>query len=316
MIKWGIIGAGNIANRFAESLAQVEGATLYAVANRTVEKAEAFQAQHPCAKAYGDYQTLLDDKEVDAVYIALPHKYHLEWVLKAIEAGKGILCEKPATMNEKENRMIQDKLADQPVFFMEAMKNRFTPAYEEVKDRIEAGEIGQITKVTTSLCRVFDEVQASYHFQPGQGGCLLDMGIYNASLLHGFLPGDYELVDLDYEIHPNQVETYVNATFKVNGAEAILESAFDRATETKAVITGAKGEIVLYDFHRPTKFDITVEGETERIEKPYVVDDFYGEISHVVTHLQEGKLESDRMPVSETIALAKIIDTIKATIFK
>lgn len=316
MIKWGIIGAGNIANRFADSLAQVEGAILYAVANRTVEKAKAFQTQHPCEKAYGDYQALLDDKEVDAVYIALPHKYHLEWVLKAIEAGKGILCEKPATMNEKENRMIQDKLAEQPVFFMEAMKNRFTPAYEEVKRRIEAGEIGQITKVTTSLCRVFDEANASYHFQPGQGGCLLDMGIYNASLLHGLLPGDYELVDLDYEVHPNQVETYVNATFKVNGAEAILESAFDRATETKAVITGAKGEIVLYDFHRPTKFDITVEGETERIEKAYVVDDFYGEISHVVTHLQEGKLESDRMPVSETIALAKIIDTIKATIFK
>ena len=100
MIKWGIIGAGNIANRFATALAQVENASLYAVACRTVEKAEQFQTNHPSEKAYGDYQALLDDPEIDAVYVAVPHKYHQEWVSKALQAKIAVLCEKPAAMTQ------------------------------------------------------------------------------------------------------------------------------------------------------------------------------------------------------------------------
>lgn len=314
MIKWGIIGAGNIANRFAKSLAAVDGAELYAVANRTVDKASAFQAKHPCERAYGSYQELLDDKAVDLVYIALPHKYHLEWVIKAIEAGKGILCEKPATMNQEEAKMIQEKLSGNPVFFMEAMKSRFTPAYEEVKQRIEAGEIGKITRLTTSLCRVFDEENASYHFQPGQGGCLLDMGVYNTALLQDFLPNTFELTSLDYKIHDKGIEEYVNAKFDVAGVEAVLESAFNQHTETKAVFTGELGEITLYDFHRPTTFDIRLNGHTETIECDYIVDDFYGEISHVVSCVKDGKVESNRMPVEDTVAVVAIIDTVKKAI--
>lgn len=157
MIKWGIIGAGNIANRFANSLEEVTDGELYAVANRTIEKAETFKANHPCEKAYGSYQELLDDDQVDAVYIALPHKYHLEWVLKAIQAGKAILCEKPATINQAEVSKIEAALNAKPVFFMEAMKSRFTPAYQAVKELVAQGEIGEVHTVTTSLCRKFDE---------------------------------------------------------------------------------------------------------------------------------------------------------------
>ncbi|RPA59593.1 gfo/Idh/MocA family oxidoreductase [Aerococcus agrisoli] len=316
MINWGIIGAGNIAHRFANSLAQVEGGHLYAVANRTIEKAQAFQADHPSDKAYGSYEELLNDENVDAVYIALPHQLHLEWIEKAFKAGKAVLSEKPATMNVTEAKEIARLQEKYPVFFMEAMKSRFTPAYEAVAQRIQAGEIGDITKITTSLCRVFDEATSSYHFQEGPGGCLLDMGIYNAGLMQGLLPGNYILQDVTFEMHPNNIEKYVYATFDVDGVPTTLESAFDRQTDTEAVITGTKGEIVVYDFHRPTSYAVTIrDGETEYIEAPYVVDDFYGEIKHVVDLLESGKIESDRMPIADTIAMADIISQIKGRIF-
>ncbi|MEY8371184.1 Gfo/Idh/MocA family oxidoreductase [Aerococcaceae bacterium 50-4] len=315
MIKWGIIGAGNIAHRFANSLEEVPDGILYAVANRTTEKAEAFKADHPCDKAYGSYQELLDDRQVDAVYIALPHKFHLEWVLKAIAAGKAILCEKPATMNQAEAEEIEAALASQPVFFMEAMKSRFTPAYQAVKELVKAGEIGDITKISTSLCRKFNEANATYHFEPGQGGCLLDMGVYNVALLEDFLPGEFVLKEIDYELYDDQVEVCVNAVFEVANVEAVVESGFDRLTDARAVISGSKGEIVIHDFHRPTKFDLIVDGKVTNNEIINVVDDFYGEITHVQNNLKAARLESNRMPISDTIKVASIIDQMKAAIF-
>ncbi|GMR69725.1 Gfo/Idh/MocA family oxidoreductase [Aerococcus viridans] len=316
MIKWGIIGAGNIANRFADSLEEVTDGELYAVANRTIEKAEAFKANHPCEKAYGSYQELLDDDQVDAVYIALPHKYHLEWVLQAIDAGKAILCEKPATINQAEVSEIEAALDAKPVFFMEAMKSRFTPTYQAVKELVAQGEIGEIKAITTSLCRKFEEADASYHFEPGQGGCLLDMGVYNVALLEDFLPGEFILKHLDYHLHESRVEVYVNAVFDVNGKEAVLESGFDRLTDAKAVIKGSKGEIVIYDFHRPTKFDFIVGDKVTNNEILNVVDDFYGEITHVHANLKAGRLESNRMSMADTKKLAGIIDQVKAEIFE
>lgn len=315
MIKWGIIGAGNIANRFANSLEEVTNGELYAVANRTIEKAEAFKANHPCEKGYGSYQELLDDDQVDVVYIALPHKYHLEWVLKAIEAGKAILCEKPATLNQAEVEEIEAALEAKPIFFMEAMKSRFTPTYQAVKELVAQGEIGEIKAVTTSLCRKFDEANASYHFEPGQGGCLLDMGVYNVALLEDFLPGEFVLKNLDYQLHDRQVEVYVNAVFDVDGKEAVLESGFDRLIDAKAVIKGTKGEIVIYDFHRPTKFDLIVDDKVTNNEILNVVDDFYGEITHVHANLKAGRVESNQMPIADTKKFAAIIDQLKAEIF-
>src|SRR4051794_30597964 len=135
MINWGIIGAGNIAHRFADSLEHVEGAQLYAVARRTMEKADQFRAEHPSEVSYDNYQNLLDDDKVDAVYIALPHQLHLEWVEKALRAGKAVLCEKPATLSAVEMRQITKTVHEKQVFFMEAMKSRFVPAYREVKER-------------------------------------------------------------------------------------------------------------------------------------------------------------------------------------
>lgn len=316
MINWGIIGAGNIANRFATSLEQVEGATLYAVARRTMEKAEAFKKEHPCEVAYDNYQDLLDDQRIDAVYIALPHKYHLEWVKKALKAGKAVLCEKPATLSLAEMKQITKTAQEEGIFFMEAMKSRFVPAYREIRARIQNGDIGDVTQVSTSLCRVFNESDSTYHFEPVQGGCLLDMGVYNLSVIEDFLSFPVQLKKLDSEVRENGVEVYVNATLESNGVVGIVESAFDRETETMAIITGTKGVIKLPNFHRPTSYELTLydTNQTQYIEVPYEVDDFYSEIKHVVDCLNEGVTESPIMSLQHSENIATIVDQIKLAI--
>ena len=313
MIKWGIIGAGNIAHRFATSLEQVKGARLYAVARRTMEKAEAFRAEHPCDVSYDNYQTLLDDSEIDAVYIALPHQFHLEWVKKALRAGKAVLCEKPATLSLQEMEEITETVKETNIFFMEAMKSRFVPAYREIKERIEKGDIGEVLSVSTSLCRVFTETDASYHFEPVQGGCLLDMGVYNISLIEDFMTSLVQVKAVDYEVNDNGVEVYVDAKLESNGVIGRVESAFDRETETVAIITGTIGEIRIPNFHRPASYTLTLadSNESQLHEVPYDHDDFYSEIVHVVECIQEHKTESPIMSLKHSENVAQIMDQIK-----
>lgn len=314
MINWGIIGAGNIAHRFADSLAEVDDAELYAIANRTIEKAKKFQTEHPSQKAYDSYEELLADDNIDVVYIALPHKYHLKWVEKSFHAGKAVLCEKPATLSAADTKKIAILAKEQNIFFMEAMKSRFTPVYQAVKKLVENGAIGEVTQVFTSLCRVFPITKESYHYQSDQGGCLLDMGVYNAAFIEDFIDGPLKLETIDYELFENQVEVYVKATLQSGNQTAIIESAFDRETETKVVISGTKGSITVPDFHRPTRYELELDGDKEIIEVPYVVDDFYGEITHVMQCLDQEIPESPIMSLKNSENVAVILEQLKDAI--
>ncbi len=153
MIRFGILGAGNIAHRFAASLAKVEGAELAAVSRRTAEKAAAFLAEVPCApgaRAYGDHEALLADPEVDAIYLALPHDLHHAWALRALDAGKAVLCEKPAMLSEAEAAEVTAAARERGLLFMEAMKTRFVPLRPHVVDAV--GALGPVARVHASLC--------------------------------------------------------------------------------------------------------------------------------------------------------------------
>lgn len=314
MINWGIIGAGNIANRFAESLSNFTEAQLYGVACRTMEKAKAFQSNHPCEKIFDDYQLLLDDPEIDLVYIALPHLYHHEWIIKALEAGKGVLCEKPATMNAAEMRDVAETAQNQQVLFMEAMKSRFVPAYRVAHELISAGEIGKIKKIFTSLCRNMPEDKTHYHYMPKQGGALLDMGIYNLSLIEDFSPADLTVGTMDYKLHENQIDLYVKASLVHDQFEAIIETGFDRNTETVAVITGTKGTVTIPNFHRAASFTLTTENETKDFDLPYDHDDFYSEIEAMHTSFNRKEIENPIMTLENSLRCAGLIDLIKEKI--
>lgn len=314
MVKWGIIGAGNIARKFAKTIESVEGAELYAISNRSLEKAQKFKEEFPCEKAYGSYQEIVDDENIDAVYVSVPHSYHFEWSMKVLKAGKAVLCEKPATLNHAEISQIVAYARKNNVFYMEAMKGRFTPAYKKMKQMLEEVAIGKVESVYTSLCRVFPIIDDSRLYQPEEGGCLLDMGVYNVGFAEDFISSPYVLESVDYESYKNRVEVYVNAKLKAGDVDVTIESAFDRDIESKAIIKGTSGQIIAEDFHRLTKFTLENANGKESFDIPCIVNDFYGQIKHVTECVRDGVTQSPYMTFEDSEKVAKIIEIIKSEI--
>lgn len=318
MIRFGILGAGNIAHRFAASLAKVEGAELVAASRRTAGKAAAFLAEVPCApgaRAYGDHEALLADPEVDAIYLALPHDLHHAWALRALDAGKAVLCEKPAMLSEAEAAEVTAAARERGLLFMEAMKTRFVPLHPHVMDAV--GALGPVARVHASLC---NDALAAYRTRdtyilgggPGSG-VLLDCGIYCASWLDELLPGEIAVERVDTAFYGGS-DVYVDAHMAIGGVAAELECACDRARPRQLVVEGERGVLTVDDLHRPQHAELRIAGEPTRVlDAPYKVDDFYGQITHFCALMRAGDIESPLMPHAATCRCARILDAIRTT---
>ena len=312
MIRWGIIGAGKIAQRFVKSLAYESNSELYTVSCRTLVKAQQFADTYHASKAYESYEELLQDSNVDEVYITLPNGYHYIWSIKAIKAGKAVLVEKPAGINAFEIEGIMEVLKQHPVLWMEAMKPRFTPLYQKVQALIQEGSLGDIQEIHTVLnSKQSDEViQHSYLSDPIYGGALLDCGCYCAIWITEYTKGKLRIdhIDVDlqdgYDLH-TQVQMHIGNTL------ATLETAINQPEKKEVLIKGTKGEIRIRDLHRPISAELKIEEKVEVIDCPYKVDDFYGEISHFVNLLENGKHSSPVMPIQSSLETAMLLDRIK-----
>lgn len=317
MIRFSILGAGNIAHRFAASLAKVEGAELVAASRRTAEKAAAFLAEvprTPGARAYGDHEALLADPEVDAIYLALPHDIHHAWALRALDAGKAALCEKPAMLSEAESAEVTAAARERGLLFMEALKTRFVPLHQHVVDAV--GALGPVARVHASLC---NDALASYRTRdtyilgggPGSG-VLLDCGIYCASWLDELLPGEIAVERVDTAFYEGS-DVYVDACMTIGGVAAELECACDRARPRQLIVEGERGVLTVDDLHRPQHAELRIAGEPTRdLDAPYEVDDFYGQITHFCALMRAGALESPVMSHAATLRCARILDRIRA----
>ena len=312
MIRWGIIGAGKIAQRFVKSLAHEKNSQLYAVSCRTLSKAQQFADTYHALKAYGSYEKVLQDPNVDAVYITLPHGYHYLWSIQAIKAGKAVLVEKPAGINAFEIEGIIEVLKQHPVLWMEAMKSRFTPLYQKIQKIIQEGILGDIQEIHTVLnSKQSDKViQNSYLSDPVYGGALLDCGCYCATWITEYTKGKLRIdrinADLQdgYDLH-TKVQMHIGDTL------ATLETAINQPEKKEVLIKGTRGEIRIQDLHRPTSAELKTEDKVEIIDCPYEVDDFYGEISHFVSLLENGKQSSPIMPIQSSLEAAMLLDRIK-----
>jgi len=312
MIRWGIIGAGKIAQRFVKSLAHESNSELYAVSCRTLAKAQQFADTYHALKAYGTYEELLQDPNVDAVYITLPHGYHYIWSIKAIKAGKVVLVEKPAGINAFEIEGIMEVLKQHPVLWMEAMKPRFTPLFQKVQALIQEGSLGDIQEIHTVLnSKQSDEViQHSYLSDSVYGGALLDCGCYCATWITEYTKGKLRINHInvvlqdEYDLH-TQVQMHIGNTL------VTLETAINQPEKKEVLIKGTKGEIRIPDLHRPITAELKIEDKVEVIDCPYKVDDFYGEISHFVNLLENGKQSSPIMPIQSSLETARLLDRIK-----
>jgi predicted dehydrogenase len=255
-IRWGILSTGRITHPFVRDFRHVPNGEVVAVASRSQDSADAFAAQYGIPKAHAAYEALLEDPDVDAVYIATPHTLHYQNTLDAVAARKHVLCEKPFTVSSEEARRLFHVANESSVFVMEAMWTYFLPAVRKARQWVEEGRIGPIRRVKADFgypMLPFDPKRREYDAELA-GGCLLDMGIYPVALAWLFLQQDPCDIQVVARRAPNGVEDDVEMLFDYGGNEdgavATLGASFRCRLGNAAYILGEEGHIVIPDFFR------------------------------------------------------------------
>ncbi|MEJ2113253.1 MAG: Gfo/Idh/MocA family oxidoreductase [Flavobacteriaceae bacterium] len=314
-IRWGIIGLGNIAHKFAKDLLTIEDAELYAVASRTQDKADEFAKKYNATKAYATYEDLANDSNVDAVYIATPHVYHKENTIMCLKKGIAVLCEKPFAMNAQE---VDDMIAcakENNTLLMEALWTYFLPHYQYVLDLIKSEKYGKVLKLEADFGFVVepDESSRTYNKSLG-GGSLLDIGIYPifVALSNFGLPNTIDATATFFE---NGVDSSCNMVFQYKNCEAHLESTFIANTPVEAIFYCEKAIIKINRmFHIPTTVSIIVDGKEEVKDFGYNTIGYNYEAIHFNKLIREGKKESDIMTFDFSRKLIRLLDDVSEII--
>ena len=315
-IKWGIIGLGKIANKFAEGLAPVENAVLYAVASRDSENAASFSKKHNAQVAYGSYSQLMQDENVDVIYIATPHVFHHDLTLDCIRHGKAVLCEKPFAMDLEEAEAMVKISKKEKVFLMDALWTMFLPHFQFVLKKVKSGELGKVKslKADFGFSAEFDKTKRLFNKSLG-GGSLLDIGIYPVFLAYSIL-GNPSKVIANAQFTETGVDANCDIKFQyAEGVEADLFSTFLERTPTIAEIEMEKGKIILNTrFHEPTSVTIISEDKEETLDFEMDTNGYFYEADHVTKMLQAGKTESEILDLEKTLDIMRLLDRIKSEI--
>lgn len=314
-IKWGIIGCGRIARKFARCLKEVEGAELAAVASATPGKAQSFAEEFEVESAYDNYKQLVDRDDIQAVYVATTHNFHYENAKLALEHNKAVLCEKSITVAAWEAEELVTLARRRKVFLMEAMWARFLPAICQVREWLGAGAIGELRQIRADFGfnAPFDPEGRMYN-KALAGGALLDAGIYPISFA-SMVAGTPAAVEAIAQIGTTGVDEQSFYLFRYkSGAIAGLSAAVRAQVEVAAKIIGSEGMITVPQFLRATQAELHrfKEGETIRKSFPYPEGQgFEFEIQEAVDCIREKRLESTVMPLDETVAIMRTMDTIR-----
>jgi predicted dehydrogenase len=314
-INWAVIGTGGITNAFVTGLHAAEGAHLRAVLSRSRGNAERFAARYGVDQAYTDYDALLNDKSIDAIYIGTPHPTHKMFAVKALHAQKAVLCEKPVALNAMEMEEIRTAARTQGVFCMEAMWTRFVPPLVKVREWLAAGLIGEVKMVQANFGFTASWDPAWRLLNPAQGGgALLDAGVYPVSLASlAFGGGQPEKIASLMFLGETGVDEEVSAVISYGGYRLAVVSAALRTTLVNdAWIYGTQGRIHLPDFVFAHKAILHINGKYDYcFEGNFVSNGYNYEAEAVMDCLREGKTESAVMPLDESLAIIRTMDAIR-----
>ncbi|MCL2820568.1 MAG: Gfo/Idh/MocA family oxidoreductase [Oscillospiraceae bacterium] len=311
--KWAILGPGSIANKFAEGISSAQGAKLYAVGSRSMERAEAFAAKYSAVKAYGSYEELVKDKEIDCVYISTPHPMHFDAAMLCINNGLNVLCEKPFAVNKKEALTMISAAQEKGVFIMEAHWTRFLPAIKEAVSWIEKGKIGDVRMIHCDFSfRIdFDPESRLLKKELGGGG-LLDVGCYTlsmATMLFGYEP---ETITGVADIGKTGVDEQAAMLLRYkSGQIAVLSCGVRTATYHDLNIFGEKGSICIKNFWNTDSATLFIDGEQPVTFSEKDGNGYNYEIMAVMEAVRAGEIECRLMPHAETLAITGLSDTLR-----
>lgn len=312
-IRWGIIGLGRIAHKFASDLLSVEGCELHAVASRSQDKANAFALEFHAVKAYNSYEALANDTEIDAVYIATPHVLHKDNTIMCLKKGIAVLCEKPFAMDYEEVSEMIDVAKAQQVILMEALWTHFLPHYQYVLKLIENKTYGNILKLEVSFgfYREFDDSTRLFKKSLG-GGSLLDIGIYPIFAALTVL-GIPKRIDAQATYFDNGADSSCYMTFHYpNQVTAHLKCSLLKELPTEAIIHFEKGTLKINrQFHTPTTVTILTDGKEETKDFTSKTFGYNHEIAHFNQLIRDSKTESDIMTFEFSKKLIKTLDDVR-----
>lgn len=251
MFNVGILGAGWIARKMAETLAGTEGVRVGAIASREKAKADAFATEWGIGKAYGSYKELVEDPDIDLVYIATPHSHHFQHASLAIEAGRPVLCEKAFTANAREAGELLDLAHKKGVFITEAIWTRYMPLSLKVRELIEGGAIGTPRQISASLC--YSMRYKERILRPELcGGALMDLGVYAIHFARMYFGSDIERVDSSCLLSDTGIDLFNSIEFYYrDGRVANLQSSALSRCNREGLITGDDGYIVVENINCP-----------------------------------------------------------------
>ena len=334
-VKWGIIGLGSIASKFADGFQFTKNARLFAISSKNENKLLEFKNKFQIDKnfCFSNYESLLECKDLDVVYIALPHSFHHEWVIKSIEKGKNILVEKPATVNFSQMENIKNNLKDKNIFFSEAFMYRYLPQIPKVLDLLKNNVIGKLVSMNSfigkdivskkkifgiKLKKKLNKNNRLYNKELG-GGAILDLGCYPVSmsiLIASLIPKfDFNKIKVlnkkkDIGLTGVDMNSFAELEFG-NNFKSTIGTSFTQDLGKKTKIIGSKGELIIEDTWHGNPSLINISGENkEKIEIKCHDSIYKYEIDILSKCILENKKEPNfpGMTINETLESMRILD--------
>lgn len=312
-MKIGILGAGGIARSTVWAMIGLQEIECWAVASRSLEKAQDFAREFGFAKAYGSYEELACDPQVELVYIATPHSYHFEHMMLCLTHGKAVLSEKAFTMNGKQARQVMEYAKAHKLLAAEAIWTRYMPSRRIIDDVLSSGMIGKPNTLTANLSYVIHEVERLKRPELA-GGALLDIGVYgiNFALMH--FGKDIERVESSVRLTETGVDGMETITiFYRDGRMAVLTHSMYARSDRKGIIHGDKGYLIVENINNPQSVSVYDMGDNliAYYTVPEQINGYEYQFSECAKALQEGRWETWSMPLAESVYVMEFMDALR-----
>ena len=312
-MKFSILAPGGIAHKMAQAVSGLKEVERYAVASRDLGRAEAFAGQWGFEKAYGSYEEMLQDPQVELVYVATPHSHHYQYAKMCLEHGKHVLVEKAFTVNAAQARELVKLAEEKGLLLAEAIWTRYMPSRKMIDEIVDSGVIGKVTSLTANLGYVLPHVERLQSPELA-GGALLDLAVYPINFALMTFHGKVEKVTSTAVMSPKGID-WMNAitlTFE-DGKMAVLHSNMLAQTDRQGVINGDKGYIEVQNINNCEEirvFDLNRK-ITARYQVPEQINGYEYEVLACRKAIEQGKTECEEMPHAETIRVMELLDQIR-----
>jgi len=313
-MKIGVLGTGGIVRSVTPTLQRMKDIECYAIASRTLERAEKAAEEYGYEKAYGNYEELVADPLVELVYVATPHSRHYDDMKLCIAHGKPVICEKSFTMNAKQAKEIRELAKEAGVFVTEAIWPRYMPSRTLIQDTIDSGIIGTVSTLTANLSYIISGVKRIQDPELA-GGALLDVGVYgiNFALMH--FGEEIERIESSVQMTETGVDAMESITiFYKNGRMAVLTHGIYGRSDRKGIFYGDKGYIIVENINNPQS--VTVYDTEDRLVKqipvPEQISGYEYQFEECRRCIAEKKTESDSMPLKDSVYMMELMDRLRA----